>query len=194
MDDALDPDDARLEGHRPSELPLDRSIRMHASDGEPPLVCGTVSPGTASGKVELYSEALDEDWGFGVPRYEAVTGDRPLMLISPSSSKRTNATFGGAPDSAGVEVLEIHPDDARARRIDDGTEVRVWNALGEVVLHARVSKAVQPGVLYSPKGTWLATSTTGQTVNALLDADRRTDIMCGACYNDTFVEVEPLGA
>jgi hypothetical protein len=28
------------------------------------------------------------------------------------------------------------------------------------------------------------------TVNALLDADIRTDIIDGACYNDTFVEVE----
>jgi tRNA-binding protein len=60
---------------------------------------------------------------------------------------------------------------------------------GEVVLVARVTDAVREGVVYSPKGTWLATSSTGQTVNALINADRKTDIMGGACYNDTFVEV-----
>jgi len=68
--------------------------------------------------------------------------------------------------------------------------VRVFNARGEVHLTARVSDAVQPGVLYTPKGTWLRTSGTGQTINALLPVDIRTDIEDGACYNETFCEVE----
>jgi anaerobic selenocysteine-containing dehydrogenase len=71
----------------------------------------------------------------------------------------------------------------------EGNRVRVWNRLGEVTLIARLTDAVPAGVVYSSKGTWLSTSDTGQTVNALIDADRRTDIMSGACYNDTFVEV-----
>ena len=54
---------------------------------------------------------------------------------------------------------------------------------------ARITDAVHPGVLYSPKGTWLATSPTGQTVNALISSDMRTDIEDGACYNETFVDV-----
>ena len=75
----------------------------------------------------------------------------------------------------------------------DGDRVLLRNRLGEVALQARLSDAVQPGVLYSPKGTWLATSSTGMTVNALLDADIRTDILDGACYNDTFVELSRDG-
>jgi hypothetical protein len=51
---------------------------------------------------------------------------------------------------------------------------------------------VLPGVLYSPKGTWLASSATGQTVNALIPADIRADIEGGACYNETYVDVAPL--
>jgi anaerobic selenocysteine-containing dehydrogenase len=191
MDAALAADDPRLEGHRPSALPLDRALLMGTPAGEPALVCGTVAPGTPSGKVELHSAALERDYGYGVPRYEPVTGDLPLMLITPSSHLRTNATFGGCADNAGVEILELSPGDAATRGIADGDAVRVWNALGEVVLRARVSDAVRPGVAYSPKGTWLATSPTGQTVNALLDAERRTDIMRGATYNDTFVDVAP---
>ena len=58
-------------------------------------------------------------------------------------------------------------------------------------LQARVTDAVRPGVLYSPKGTWLNSSATGQTVNALIPADMRTDIEEGACYNETFVELTP---
>jgi len=190
MDDALDPADPRLEGCRPSELPLDRALRVGTLAGEPVLVCGTVPPGTASGKVELFSDALDRAWGCGVPRFEAVQPDGPLMLITPSSHLRTNATFGGSAENLGLEALELNPGDAAARGIADGDRVRVWNTLGEVVLVARITDAVRPGVAYSAKGTWLATSPTGQTVNALLDADRRTDILRGACYNDTFVDVE----
>jgi len=189
MDAAVDPDDPRLGGRRPSELPLDGALPMARPGGEPLLVCGTVEPGTPSGKVELASEAMAQRFGYGVPRYEPVEPSAPLMLVSPSSSRRTNATFGGCAESAGLEELEIHPDDAAARDLADGDEVRVWNAKGETRLRARVSGAVQPGVVYSPKGTWLSASPTGMTVNALLDADIRTDIYDGACYNDTFVDV-----
>jgi anaerobic selenocysteine-containing dehydrogenase len=114
--------------------------------------------------------------------------------LDQSSAKRTNATFGGGLDSAGVEVLEMHPHDAGARDIVEGDAVRVWNALGEVELRATISDAMQPGVVYSPKGMWLHSSSTGQTVNALLSADIRTDIFDGACYHDTFAQVEHLRA
>ncbi|MEZ5660189.1 MAG: molybdopterin-dependent oxidoreductase [Burkholderiaceae bacterium] len=190
MDDAVDDADPRLGGARGSSLPP--SLEMRAPDGRVLRMCDNVTPATASGRIELRAQALESAWGYGLPRYEPTHGDAPLMLISPSSSRRTNATFGSHPASAGLERLEIHPDDARARGIADGAIVRVFNALGEVHLKARVTDAVRAGVLYSPKGCWLASSPTGQTVNALLDADRRTDICSGACYNDTFVEVAAL--
>jgi anaerobic selenocysteine-containing dehydrogenase len=190
MDAAYDPDDRRLNGHRPSELPLDGAIAMTADGGEDLIMCKTVTPGTASGKIELFSRDLEDRFGYGLPRYEAVSGKHPLILITPSSSKRTNATFGGHAESQGPEHLEIHPDDAAARAIREGDKVRLWNDLGSVTLLVRISGDVQPGVLYSPKGTWLGTSETGQTVNALISADLKTDIMEGACYNDTFVDIE----
>jgi len=52
----------------------------------------------------------------------------------------------------------------------------------------KISEAVRPGVVYSPKGTWLRTSSTGQTTAALIPVDK-ADIGEGACYNDTRVEV-----
>ena len=188
MDAAIDPDDPRLSGYRPSELPLDSALMMNTSDEQEVLMCKTVIPATASGKIELYSEEMEQKFGYGVPRFEAVGGDLPLMLISPSSSKRTNATFGSDPASQQIEIIEIHPDDAASRGITDNQPVRLWNELGEVELIARVNDSVAPGVVYSAKGTWLNTSSTGQTVNALISADVKTDIMDGACYNDTFVD------
>ncbi len=194
MDAALDADDPRLNGYRPSELALDRAILMNTQDEEAILMCNTVEPATASGKIELYSDELEQGFGYGVPRYEAVESHLPLMLISPSSSKRTNATFGSDAASQLTEMIEIHPDDADARGINDRQRVRLWNELGEVELTARVNDSVAPGVVYSSKGTWLNTSSTGQTVNALISADLKTDIMIVACYNDTYVYCAPLGS
>lgn len=190
MDAAVDPTDPRLQGFSPSMLPLDKALLMNAPDEQPVLMCNTVKPATRSGKIELFSADLEQRFGYGLPRYEAVEDSLPLMLISPSSRKRTNATFGSDQASAGIEEVEIHPADAAARRISDNQQVRVWNRRGAVILQARITDAVRQGVLYSPKGTWLTTSSTGQTVNALIDADRKTDIMAGACYNDTFVDIE----
>jgi len=191
IDAAVDPGDLRLNGCRPSKLPLGRALLMNTLSGEPVMMCNTVKPATASGKIELYSDEMEQKFDYGVPRYQAVDGKLPLMLISPSSSKRTNATFGSDAASQMTEIIEIHPDDAASRGIAHNQLVRLWNELGEVELCARVNDSVAPGVVYSPKGTWLNTSSTGQTVNALISADLKTDIMDGACYNDTFVDCAP---
>ncbi|MEM7172092.1 MAG: molybdopterin-dependent oxidoreductase [Pseudomonadota bacterium] len=190
MDAALDGQDPRLQGLRPSELPLDRALPMRSTDGKDLIMCNTVVPRTPSGKVELFCDELERDFGYGLPRYEAVSQDLPLTIISPSSDKRTNATFGGHPESSGPEIVEIHPKDAAARSISTGDRVKVWNKQGHVILIAQISQAMRPGVVYSPKGTWLETSSSGQTANALIPADLRTDIMDGACYNETFVELK----
>ena len=189
MDAAVKSADPRLAGLGGSKLPLDRALAMVAGDGAPLMMCANVKPATPSGKIELFSQAMQDAWGYGVPRYESVQAAHPLNIISPSSSKRTNATFGGHAASAGPERLEMNPRDAQARGLADGMAVRAWNDLGEVQLQLKVTDAVRAGVVYTPKGTWLATSGTNQTSNALISADIRTDIADGACYNDTFVEV-----
>ena len=106
--------------------------------------------------------------------------------------KRTNSTFGGCTLSEGQEEVEINPQDAEVRGISDNDKLRVYNERGETLLTARVTDAVLPGVLYTPKGTWLSASKTGQTVNALLNADIRTDIEDGACCNEVFCEVKRI--
>ena len=189
MDAAIDGSDRRLQGFAPSEIPLDRALLINSKDGSEPVMCDTVFPATPSGKIELFSADLESRFGYGVPRYEPVPKPSPFVLISPSSSKRTNATFGGCTASDGLEVLEINPADAAAKGVQDGDSIKVWNSLGEVSLRAMISDAVKPGVLYTPKGTWTRTSDTGQTVNALIPSDLRTDIERGACYNETFVDL-----
>ncbi|NCF26464.1 MAG: molybdopterin-dependent oxidoreductase [Gammaproteobacteria bacterium] len=190
IDAAIDSSDARLEGLRPSELPTDKALPMKINGGDA-ILFDNVFPATPSGKVELYSTALEEAHGQGLPGYSPIDSTHPLALITPSSDKRINATFGGLSDSDGMPELEMHPDDAGARGLTDGSTVRIWNDLGEVHLVLKITDATRPGVVFSPKGVWLRTSTTGQTTNALVPNDK-ADICDGACYNDTRVDVAPL--
>jgi len=190
MDEAMDGTDPRFGGVRPSKIDPHRAIEMNRPDGGDLVMCNTVHPATLTGKIELFSEDLERRFGYGVPRYDPVPQDLPLILITPSSMHRTNATFGGCKASQGIEIIEMNPVDAHARGLATGDKVRVWNVRGQVILQLSITTATRPGVLYSPKGTWRNSSTTGFTVNALIPADIRTDIEAGACYNETFVEVD----
>ncbi len=192
MDEAMDGDHPCFAGTRPSKISTANAIRMRSADGDDLIMCKTVAPATASGRIELFSQDLEDRFGYGVPRYEPVAQDLPFALITPSSPKRTNATFGGCAASQGPEIVEMNPSDAAARGLSDGDRVAVWNERGRVTFTLKVTDATREGVLYSPKGTWRETSDTGLTANALIPADIRTDIEGGACYNETFVEVEPM--
>lgn len=190
MDDAMDGDDPRFEGVRPSQIATEHAIEMKRPDGGDLVMCDTVLPATKTGKIELYSEDLETRFGYGVPRFEPVPKDLPLTLVTPSSSKRTNATFGGCEASQGPEVLEMNPADATARGLSEGDKIAVWNSRGRVTFQLVVTDATREGVLYSPKGTWRNTSDTGLTSNALISSKVRADLERGACYNETFVDVE----
>jgi anaerobic selenocysteine-containing dehydrogenase len=65
----------------------------------------------------------------------------------------------------------------------------IANSRGEVTLKAKLGDAVRQGILYTPKGAWLKASDAEQTVNPLISADLKTDIMDGACYKGTFVDI-----
>ncbi|MGH7096070.1 MAG: molybdopterin-containing oxidoreductase family protein, partial [Stellaceae bacterium] len=191
MDDAVDAADPRLKGLRPSQIPTRNALRMTAADGQPLVLFDTVFPATPSGKIELKSESLAARWGAAalLPDWRAGDTDYPLRLISPSSDKRISSTMGHLPGSLKAPPLLMNPQDATARGLAAGAEVRVWNARGAVILPLKISDAVPPGVVASEKGVWLATSRTGQTISALVSADLRADLAEGACFNDTAVEV-----
>ncbi len=191
MDDAVDPDDPRLGGVRPSRLPTDRAVAMTV-EGADAMMFANVFPKTASGKVELASPYLEKRFGARLPSFRAVASRYPLTLISPASDQRITSTFGGTSTSDDVPTLDIHPEDATARGVKDGQRVRVWNDLGEVRLPARVTDGVPRGVVSSLKGAWMRTSDNGQTISALCPATH-ADICEGACYNDARVDVAPGG-
>ncbi|HET6182888.1 MAG TPA: molybdopterin-dependent oxidoreductase [Acetobacteraceae bacterium] len=191
MDEAIDPDDPRMQGIRPSALAPGRPLQMTGPDGRPMVLFENIRPATPSGKVELESDFLAQRWGpeARLPGFRGADSDYPLRLISPASDRRISSTLGGLGPSRRAPKLKMHPADAAARGLATGAEVRVFNGLGEVILPLEVTDAVPRGVVASEKGAWLATSRTGQTISALVSAEMRADLSEGACFNDTGVEI-----
>jgi anaerobic selenocysteine-containing dehydrogenase len=190
MDAALDADDSRMQGMRASRVPIDRAIRMEFS-GDEPILFQNVAPRTPSGKVELESAMLGARFGAALPAYRPLASHYPLTLITPASDKRITSTFGGLGVNDAAPMLEMHPADAAARGLVDGSRVKVWNDLGQVFLALRITDAVRSGVVCSEKGAWLRTSSNGQTVSALAPT-HKADLAEGACYNDARVEVSAV--
>jgi anaerobic selenocysteine-containing dehydrogenase len=183
MDAAVDLGDVR-----PSQISTERAFQMKGKDGAPLVLFENVFPATPSGRIELCSETLAQKWGTAalMPTWRERVAEHPLMLISPASDRRISSTLGFA---GPAPRLMMHPDDAAARGLAQGSEVKVWNERGAVILPLDVTDDVPPGVVSSGKGAWLATSRTGQTISALVSADMRADLAEGACFNDTSVEV-----
>ena len=184
MDDAIDGSDVRLKGYKPSEIPLGEALSMEDQS----VLFLNQMPNTATGKIELKSAYLSKKYGEEIPRYKGIISDYPLTLISPSSNKMITSTFGGLKVNDETPPLEMNPVDAEARGLKDGTNVRVHNALGEVFLALKITAAVRPGVLCSPKGSWFKTTPNKQTVSALAPTTK-ADLANGACFNDCRVEV-----
>ncbi|HIO91786.1 MAG TPA: molybdopterin oxidoreductase family protein [Leucothrix mucor] len=140
-----------------------------------------------AGKVTLFNDELEEQYGYGLPRFERLKSDHPFVLLTPAGFHRSNSTFGGC--NIGLEEVDVNPADAKTLAINDGQRVKLSNKFGEVILKARVTDEIARGVLLSPKGAWCESSPTGQTVNALLDTQCKTDIGDGAAFYDTFVDL-----
>jgi anaerobic selenocysteine-containing dehydrogenase len=114
----------------------------------------------------------------------------PLILVSPACSRAISSTgFETLP--AGTAQVDLHPDDAARRGIVDGARVRVWSSLAEVVLNARITTDVRPGVASIPKGLWRNGTHNGLTAAALAPG-HVDELGGGACYNDARVDVAAM--
>ena len=122
--------------------------------GGRPIQFVDVFPWTPDGKVQLFSEQRDAESPAGLDAYQPdpATDAYPLALISPSSDRTITSTLSELPRPE-VRLL-MHPDDAVAREIEDGADVRIFNQLGEVRCRAQVGAWIRPGTVLLPKGLW----------------------------------------
>lgn len=152
--------------------------------GERPVQFGTVFPGTPDRRVRLWPAELGSEPYRFLP--EADDPAHPLALISPSTERSVCSTL--AEYGFKEAWVELHPDDAAARGLQAGQEVRVYNALGEVRVPLRLNADLRAGVALIPKGTWRRHSRNGLCGTALVP-DFVSPLSGGACYNDARVEV-----
>lgn len=159
------------------------------------------SPGTPSGKIELYSERARALGLSPIPTYiplvegpEIQDLEHPLMLISPPHHLILNSTFAQIESVQsrwkGPE-LEIHPEDALARGIQEGDDVEVYNDRGSCKLKATVRESVLRGVAVALGVWWSRDYEQGIGINALTPS-RLADMGNGATFFSNRVEVRKV--
>jgi len=124
---------------------------------------------TPSGRIEIFSDTVA---GFG---YDDCPGhpvwleplewlggagpDAPLHMISTQPKTKLHSQMDHGPVSRkarikGREPVMMHPDDARARGLEEGQIVRIFNARGACFAGLRISDTVRAGVVQIATGAW----------------------------------------
>ena len=167
-----------------------------------PVVKYTDEFPTETGRIELYDDDAPSEEGvsFEVPRpLEDRTADDhekadeyPLMFMQKHSRFRIHSQYEMVNWSREINPepqLDIHPRDAKARDIDDGEYVRVYNDRGEMVVKAKYNEAFQPGLVNTDQGWWARDFVKGH-LNDLTHNETSEVGRCMAFY-DVRVAVEP---
>lgn len=148
------------------DRPADPQIFLSAFRADPqqnPLT-------TPSGKIELFSETVA---GFGYrecPGYpfwdteeydyqQQQAAEWPLHLLSSQPRTRLHSQYDHGSVSRqtkiqGREPLWMHPEDAAARNISEGSVVRVFNQRGAILAGVHLSDQIRQGVVQISTGAW----------------------------------------
>jgi anaerobic selenocysteine-containing dehydrogenase len=159
---------------------------------------------TPSGKCELFSAALEKQGIDPLPFYnppaevadDALARRFPLAFISPPARHFLNSSFANLARFREFERephLDMHPEDAAARGIQDGDRVRVFNDRGGYTLKARVNGKPRRGVVVAPSVWWKKYARDGGNANNVT-SQRTTDLGGGATFYDCRVQVERVDA
>ncbi|MBI4294789.1 MAG: molybdopterin-dependent oxidoreductase [Chloroflexi bacterium] len=162
---------------------------------------------TPSGKIEIYSQLLADMNNPKippVPKYipswesyaDPLAKKYPLQLITSHLKRRDHSTFDNLPWLRELEqhAVWINSADAQARGIKDGDQVRVFNDRGEMVIPARVSERIMPGVVDVPQGAWYAPDEKGIDRGGCANVLTRDSYSPGGafCSNTSLVQVEKV--
>ncbi len=157
---------------------------------------------TPSGKCEFYSQQLADLGSDPLPAYvppnegpasnPKLAARFPLAMISPPARNFLNSSFVNVQslrDTEGEPTLDIHPADAAARGIADGSMLRVFNDRGSLTLRARVTDRARPGVVVALSVWWKKLAHDRKNANELT-GQALTDIGRAATFYDCLVQVE----
>ncbi|MDO8692081.1 MAG: molybdopterin-dependent oxidoreductase, partial [Dehalococcoidia bacterium] len=120
---------------------------------------------TPSGKVEIFSQALAQRQQALLPPLPQYIADPepsppqpsyPFLLVTVHSRKSVHSSFYNIPWLQEIEphILCMNPVDATAQGVDDGQKVIVRSEIGAVVITAKLTERIMPGVVSIPQGAW----------------------------------------
>ncbi len=122
---------------------------------------------TPSGKIEIYSQQLadmNDPLIPPVPKYietwegvnDPLAQKYPLQLITTHFWRRAHSQYDNIPWLREIESQRVflNSHDADDRGIKDGHMVRVFNDRGVMLLPAKVTERIMPGVVDVPQGAW----------------------------------------
>jgi anaerobic dimethyl sulfoxide reductase subunit A len=160
---------------------------------------------TPSGKIEIFSQEiadLENPMLPPIPKYiEAWEGPNdplsqqyPLQLITTHARRRAHTQFDNIPllREDDPHAISINSADARMRGIQDRDMVRVFNDRGEMVILAKVTERIMPGVVDIPQGAWYSPDENGIDRGGCANVLTKDDISPGGafCFNTALVQVE----
>jgi anaerobic dimethyl sulfoxide reductase subunit A len=119
----------------------------------------------------------------------------PLQAIGHHTLARVHSTHANNDwlQEAFPQRVFINPIDAAEHGIRDGDLVRVWNERGELVLPARVTPRILPGVVDIPQGAWWSPNENGVDFGGcinVLTSERWTPFAFGTAQHTIMVQVE----
>ena len=162
---------------------------------------------TPSGKIEIFSKRLFDmhrpNEIPGVPKYiqewESPFGSEavryPLQAIGHHTLHRVHSTHDNNDwlEEAFPQRVFMNPIDARARNIEDGNTVRIYNDRGETRIPCRLTNRIMPGVVDLPQGAWWSPGEDGidrrGSIN-VLTSERWTPLAFGTAQHTIMVQVE----
>jgi anaerobic dimethyl sulfoxide reductase subunit A len=196
------PDYATLQQEGVHKIPLEKPAiaftRQREDFGSNPFP-------TPSGKIEIFSQKIAErndERLPPIPMYlepwegpqDRLAEKYPLQLISTHSKRRIHSNLHNVPWLRDLEphTVWMNPADAAVRGISNNDRVRVFNDRGAVLIAARVTERIMPGVVSIDQGTWYSPDAggvdRGGCVNVLLKDEHSP---AGAfCSNSCLVQVE----
>ncbi|MFH1651959.1 MAG: molybdopterin-dependent oxidoreductase [Chloroflexota bacterium] len=159
---------------------------------------------TPSGKIEIYSRRIADMDNPDIPpipeyreawegRHDPLAVKYPLQLITSHMRRRAHSQFEAMPWLREItgQALAMNPEDAAARGIGDGDDVRVFNDRGEMIIPVRVTGRIMPGVVDLPQGAWYRPDENGVDRGGCANVlTRDAHSPAGAyCYNTNLVQV-----
>src|SRR5215467_9105879 len=183
-----------LAGITMERLDREHSVRLNVAPGNEPFLPFAKCFSTPDGKCHLDFDSMEY-----VPSVESRHGDQelraryPLEMISPKNDDSMNSTFGHR-EVVDQQTATVHlsAEDAAARGIATGDQVRLFNDRGSLLMRAHVDGRVRAGVVAAPSVRWGKRAPDRRNINALT-SERLTDFGGGPTFYSCLVQVERSG-